>query len=122
MANLALGNPIARNKLDGSTFRSNRSIILKALRLYPCSSPIVCLADAISMILQWVVTMYHLKVPLGPATVAVVYKRADDMIKEIALEDLEEDQGRLGSTWPRWLFFISGGLPPAIKLASLSGV
>ena len=92
-------------------------------RLYLCSSPIICIADALSMIIQFAAIVTYVRIPARTAALVVVHGRAEDpnaMIQEY--EKGESKPGYLSAAWPRWLFFILGGLPPAIKLASLSGV
>lgn len=79
-------------------------------RLYLSSSPILCCADAICILFQTLTTMIKLNINPLQACSFIVQRRS-------------EDQPRLyyPSSWPRWIFFIMGPLPAAIKLASFSG-
>ncbi|KAL2066872.1 hypothetical protein VTL71DRAFT_1296 [Oculimacula yallundae] len=98
--------------------------IPKRFRLYLCSSPIVCMCDAVAMLLQLVATMIYLWIPLSTAFIVVVYGRCENMIQNLGIdgEEDQEDKSYLSFVWPRWLFFAVGVLPASIKLASLSGI
>jgi hypothetical protein len=90
-------------------------------RLYLCSSPIICIADALSMIIQFVAIVANVRIAARTATLVIVYGRAentDDVIKD----HKNETGNYISAAWPGRLFFILGGLFPVIKLGSLSGV
>ncbi|KAJ6594566.1 hypothetical protein B0H19DRAFT_1225676 [Mycena capillaripes] len=70
-------------------------------RLYLASSPLVCLADAVGTIIRFVIKW---------RTGAAQTDTTDPDITPAA-----------GRAWPRWVFFILGPLPAAIKLCSFVG-
>ncbi|CZR61926.1 uncharacterized protein PAC_11823 [Phialocephala subalpina] len=86
-------------------------------RIYLASSPILCLADAIFALIRLVTTFISLLVGLKKRFQLVAHARlGSERIGEEAHQSPPE-----AKTWPRWMFFIMGPLPAAIKLASFSG-
>lgn len=88
-------------------------------RTYLRSSPTLCLADSISILLRLIIISACLKVSPFESLQVLLDERFSDA------ED-DDPQGGFRSlerlTWLRWLFFILGTLPPTIKLASMGGV
>ncbi|KAH7419357.1 hypothetical protein BKA64DRAFT_14188 [Cadophora sp. MPI-SDFR-AT-0126] len=87
-------------------------------RIYLSSSPIITLADAMSALIRMVSVCIHLQTGILRACQMVVLSRSEVKFSE------SQDTSHAASsrTWPRWLFFIMGPLPAAIKLASFSGI
>jgi len=85
-------------------------------RLYLSSSPIICAADAVSFIVCIASTMLYLRTSPKKASQLVNLLKSDGLSTEKPAEDPQNH------TWPRWLFFIMGTLPAAIKLGSFTGV
>jgi hypothetical protein len=85
-------------------------------RIYLCSSPILCAADALSMIFHFLAGIVSLEVSAPTAARLAVAERfllSGKNSKEVSSAK---------SVWPRWLFFLLGTAPAAVKLASFSGV
>ncbi|KAJ6594577.1 hypothetical protein B0H19DRAFT_65568 [Mycena capillaripes] len=71
-------------------------------RIYMASSPLFCLADAVGTIIRFVTKL---------RTGATQPDTTDTVINTPAA----------GRAWPRWVFFVLGPLPAAIKLCSFVG-
>jgi hypothetical protein len=101
-------------------------------RTYLRCSPILCAADAFSVLSQLAILCFYQKQRFLEAIGMILHERfnADEPSErqrgaEILDEDSEETesmQSLEAMTWLRWLWFILGTLPPAIKLMSMSGV
>jgi hypothetical protein len=87
---------------------------------YLRSSPFLCAGDALSIIFRLVFVSAYLRLPLREVLGLVLHDRFDDYSDEDNREDGIQSLERL--TWFRWLFFVLGGLPMAIKLGSMQGV
>ncbi|KAH9216018.1 hypothetical protein DL95DRAFT_460561 [Leptodontidium sp. 2 PMI_412] len=87
-------------------------------RIYLATSPIIALADAISAFIQIAITSIFLRISPKKASRLVVLSRSENEFSGVNNQS-QEGPGRM---WPRWLFFIMGLLPAAIKLASFSGI
>lgn len=85
-------------------------------RLYLSSSPIICAADALSIIVCIASTMLYLSTSPKQASQLVT------LVKSDALSTEKPAEGPQNHTWPRWLFYAMGTLPAAIKLGSFTGV
>jgi hypothetical protein len=86
-------------------------------RIYLSSSPIICLADALSALVRLVtISLYFKTSPLKASHLVVFEWSATVTSGE------EEEKEPQNHTWPRWLFFVMGPLPAAIKLASFTGL
>jgi hypothetical protein len=85
-------------------------------RIYLASSPILCCADAVSMVLSCFTVYISLSVASTQALRVVLGRRM-----ETGHRGLELDHPRR-STWPSLLFFLLGTLPAAIKLTPFSGI
>jgi hypothetical protein len=85
-------------------------------RTYLRSSPILCLADVVSLILTFIFLLCHLISP-RVCLETIIEKRYDDVSDSSeGIQSLEE------MTLLRWAFFIICSLPPVIKLLSLTNV
>jgi hypothetical protein len=101
-------------------------------RTYLRCSPIFCAADALSIVSQLAVLCLYQKQPFLEAVGMVLHERfnADEHSagqQAVLHDDNEEEEAETvysieAMTWLRWLWFILGTLPPAIKLMSMSGV
>jgi hypothetical protein len=84
-------------------------------RIYLRSSPMLCAADTLSIIVRWTAISIHLRV--SPI-------RALRLLQRDRFEHREEAEGlqNLGSsTFGRWIFTVLGPLPVMIKMASFIG-
>jgi hypothetical protein len=84
-------------------------------RTYARCSPIVCAADMVSIVTRLLITCFYLRT--SPVT-------ALRMLKAERYKDVEPIEGiRVIEqyTWLRWVYFILGALPQAIKLMSFRG-
>jgi hypothetical protein len=89
-------------------------------RIYLSSSPILCVADAVSAIFGLMSSMLILRVNPIKASKLVMKRRIESVM---SVEKVEYRPGRFQSrTWARSLFFILGALPAAIKLYSFTGL
>jgi hypothetical protein len=89
-------------------------------RIYLSSSPILCVADAVSAIFGLAFSMLILRVNPIKASKLVMLRRVEHIV---TMEKVECRPGRFQSrTWARSLFFVMGALPAAIKLCSFSGL
>jgi hypothetical protein len=86
-------------------------------RIYLSSSPIICLADALSALVRLVTTSLYFKTSPLKASHLVVFERSATVTS-----GEEEEKEPQNHTLPRWLFFVMGPLPAAIKLASFTGL
>ncbi|KAK0128529.1 hypothetical protein ONS95_000496 [Cadophora gregata] len=82
-------------------------------RIYLSSSPIMTLADAISALIRMISPLIHLQISIVCASQLVVMSRLEARISG----GQDASQAASSRTWPRWLFFVMGPLPAAIKLA-----
>jgi hypothetical protein len=91
------------------------------LRIYMCSSPLICFSDALSVLISVSWTHYALRVPWSKAARLHVLKRhAVDSFQPISeIEHVEYAKQR---GLPRSVLFVIGVLPATIKLCAFSGV
>jgi hypothetical protein len=91
-------------------------------RMYLSSSPILCIADAVSMVFRLVVMICSLSMGPRHASRLLLHLKSRPPLKDQS--DIEDNPAAVLSTdaWPRTIFFVLGALPAVIKLASLSGV
>ncbi|KAG4434157.1 hypothetical protein IFR05_010349 [Cadophora sp. M221] len=87
-------------------------------RIYLATSPIIIFADAMSAFVRIPITSIFLRISPKKASQLVVMSRLENEFNGIN----NQSQEGPGRTWPRWLFFVMGPLPAAIKLASFSGI
>lgn len=91
-------------------------------RLYLAISPILCVADAAGMVIRVVCHAVAFGISPRIACQMAVIERSDS-------DDIGSE-GKKGAdnlplqvrTWPRWIFFVMGPLPAAVKLCSFSGM
>ena len=97
---------------------AQRSATASDHSLYMHSSPLMCITDALLKVLRIIVTSISLRISLAKSATLSHQLYID------SLPSLDQDEQRAirPHTWPRWLFFIMGTLPAAIKVASFSGV
>jgi hypothetical protein len=89
-------------------------------RIYLSSSPILCVADAVSAIFGLTFSMLILRVNPIKASKLVMKRRIEGII---SVEKVEYRPAKFQSrTWARTLFFVLGALPAAIKLCSFTGL
>jgi hypothetical protein len=91
-------------------------------RTFVRSSPLVCAADAFTMVLRLVVVSIALWV--SPARSLRLLREARFPLAEEG-DDInpDDDLARLVSmTWLRWIFFVVATLPMAVKLMVMTGV
>jgi hypothetical protein len=77
------------------------------------------------MIVQCLVCVAYFRIPPRIALLVVYFVRSQEVTKDAKFMFecmLKKGPSYLSWTWPRWLLFIIGTLPAAVKLASLSGV
>jgi hypothetical protein len=79
--------------------------------VYIRSSPIICVFDLVSILIRLVFVSWKLKVSPRTSLRLLLRRRFDD-------SDAEESAN---GTWLRWLLFVLGPLPQAIRLASFEG-
>jgi hypothetical protein len=100
-------------------------------RTYLRCSPFLCAADAFSIVSHLAVLCLYQKQRFLEAVGLILHERfntADHAEgQQVVLHNDEDDgtgsvQSLEAMTWLRWLWFILGTLPPAIKLMSMSGV
>jgi hypothetical protein len=104
-------------------------------RTYLRCSPFLCAADALSVVSQLAALYLYRKQNFSEAIGTVLQERfeADKGDEhraghQLAIHDDDDDEevetlhSLEAMTWLRWLWFIIGTLPPAIKLMSMSGV
>jgi len=89
-------------------------------RTYLRSSPVICAADCISILVQIAVIPVHLQTSPRIALDVLLHRRFDQYYEEeeseIAIQDLEK------LTWFRWVFFVFGTFPPVLKLTAMENV
>jgi len=104
-------------------------------RTYLHCSPFLCAADALSVVSQLAALYLYRKQSFSEAIGTVLHERfeadkgdehSEGQRPAIHDDDDDEEAETLHSletmTWLRWLWFILGTLPPAIKLMSMRGV
>jgi hypothetical protein len=103
-------------------------------RTYLRCSPLICGADMLSIVVRLLVTIIYLRLSLLESVGILLHDRFDnshtneEINNSLALQSEDNDnegdgiQALEGMTWLRWIWFLLGTLPPAIKLASMSGV
>jgi hypothetical protein len=107
-------------------------------RTYLRCSPLLCVADALSVITRLLVsTTYLRQSPLEAVRIllhsrfngpdhtdeqASPSRRREALLAELEEAEAEGIQSLEKMTWLRWTWFILGTLPAAIKLASVKGV
>jgi hypothetical protein len=80
------------------------------------SSPLICIADAISIPLNLLITKLRLKLPWSACLTTLIHSR-------FGTEKEGETWKALKFTTPlRWIFFILGPLGPGIKMLSMDGI
>ncbi|PVH75458.1 hypothetical protein DL98DRAFT_658139 [Cadophora sp. DSE1049] len=85
-------------------------------RTYLRSSPIICVLDIIMMLSRFPHLIIKRRIPAKKSARLTIMERFDD---DSPVEGIQV----LGSTvWIRWLLFMMGPLPQAIRLASFQGV
>ena len=80
-------------------------------RIYIRSSLIICALDLVSILIRLVFVSWKLEVSLKTSLQQLLRRRFDD-------SDAKESAN---GTWLRWLLFVLGPLPQAIRLASFKG-
>ena len=81
------------------------------------SSPLICLADTISILIHFATTTIARSMTFTTSLEILIRERFD--------EDRESDNaiGKIQQlTWLRYLFFVIGTLPPAIKMIAMQGL
>jgi hypothetical protein len=107
-------------------------------RTYLRCSPLLCAADALSVVSQLAVLYLYRKRSFSEAIGIVLHERFEadkgdehsEGQRPAVLDDDDDGDDEQTETlhsletmtWLRWLWFILGTLPPAIKLISMSGV
>jgi hypothetical protein len=100
-------------------------------RTYLRCSPILCAADALSVAYQLAVLCLYHKHRFAEAVGTILHERFNidehSPGQQAVLQDGNDEEAETvhlveAMTWLRWLWFILGTLPPAIKLMSMSGV
>ncbi|KAM3086578.1 hypothetical protein ACMFMG_000707 [Clarireedia jacksonii] len=94
----------------------------KRLRIYYCSSPLVCFADALSVLIGVPWTHYALQVPWNKAARLHILQRhgREGPEKRISATEQVEYADQHGLS--RCILFICGTLPATIKLCAFSGI
>lgn len=85
-------------------------------RLYLCSSPVLIAADALSVVLQSSIVSICLGITPYASMAIVLEHKSSSIGGDTTPSELHRQP-----SWPRWLLFVMGTLPAAIKLASYSG-
>lgn len=86
-------------------------------RTYLRSSPIVCFVDAVTFIVTLAMCLVCVNGPaLHTLQLNIQSRFEEDHTMPKSLRKLED------STFFRWIFFLLGTLPPAIKLAAMDGI
>jgi hypothetical protein len=85
-------------------------------RIYMRSSPLICIADAISIPLNLLILKLRLKLPWSACLTTLIHSRFG-----------AEKEGEAWKAWKfttplRWFFFILGPLGPGIKMLSMDGI
>jgi hypothetical protein len=107
-------------------------------RTYLRCSPILCSADALSVVLQLIASYTYQRQSVLEAIGTLLHERfnpdeglggqepGDDILAPEREREFEgEAEGILSlekMTWLRWLWFILGTLPPTIKLMAMKGI
>ncbi|KAG4430217.1 hypothetical protein IFR05_014303 [Cadophora sp. M221] len=97
-------------------------------RTYLRCSPILCAADTLSIVTNLAVICAYQKRSFIEAVAITLQSRFNDDARDVPEEVLEEFHDIEGvqslekMTWLRWLWFILGALPPAIKLMGMGGI
>ena len=106
-------------------------------RTYLRCSPLICGADMLSIVIRLNVIVFYLRLSFLEGVGILLHSRFDDNShgngsnnQSLALGSIHNDDDGGGEgiqaleriTWLRWLWFLLGTLPPAIKLASMTGV
>jgi hypothetical protein len=109
-------------------------VFLADIETYLRCSPLLCAADALSVVSQLAILCLYQKQNFSEAVGMVLHERFEagkgnehsEEQQPAIFNDDDEETETLHSveelTWLRWLWFILGTLPPAIKLMSMSGV
>ncbi|KAG9233043.1 hypothetical protein BJ875DRAFT_379396, partial [Amylocarpus encephaloides] len=93
-------------------------------RTYLRCSPLFCLADVAAIVTRLgVISGYH-SLPFSTAVAVVIHERYTDCATTVEINEGEShaSESLEKMTWLRWLWFLLGTLPPAIKLMSMRGV
>ncbi|KAH7327363.1 hypothetical protein BKA65DRAFT_481074 [Rhexocercosporidium sp. MPI-PUGE-AT-0058] len=98
-------------------------------RTYLRCSPILCATDTLSVVINLAVVCIYQKRPFIEAVAITLQSRFNDDAQDLGEGEMLEDshdikgvQSLEKMTWLRWLWFILGTLPPAIKLMAMGGV
>ena len=91
-------------------------------RIYLSSSPIICLANSISALIRLCATALYLGITPNKASQLVILARSDYAVQEGETHSELAEGPSQSHTGPRWMFFVIGTLPAAIKLASFSKI
>ena len=104
-------------------------------RTYLRCSPLICGADMLSIVMRLAVSIIHLRLSFRESVGVLLHSRFNhsghanvgssqsSVLQAENEEDIDDGiQVLERMTWLRWLWFILATLPPAIKLASMTGV
>jgi len=92
-------------------------------RVYLASSPIICMADTVSIIVRLITTMFCFQIGIKKASQLILllnFECPEANALETPSSAAESSQS--SRTSPRWIFYALGTLPAVIKLASLTGL
>ncbi|KAL2061411.1 hypothetical protein VTL71DRAFT_7684 [Oculimacula yallundae] len=98
-------------------------------RTYLRCSPILCATDTLSVFVSLTILYFYQKRTFIDAIAMTLQERLNDDFQDSTerdsleeMHELEGVQSLENMTWLRWLWFILGTLPPAIKLLAMSGI
>ena len=84
---------------------------------YMRSSPLICLADTLSILIHFTTAAIGLSMTFETSLVILIKERFDkDRESDNAIRNIQQ------LTWLRYLFFAIGTLPPAIKMIAMQGI
>ncbi|PVH89500.1 hypothetical protein DL98DRAFT_102290 [Cadophora sp. DSE1049] len=99
-------------------------------RTYLRCSPLLCAADTLSIVINLTVLYFYQKQYFSEAVAITLQARLNNDTEEESTEmdvmdesnNIEGVQSLENMTWLRWLWFVLGTLPPAIKLLAMGGI
>ncbi|KAH7400133.1 hypothetical protein BKA64DRAFT_707818 [Cadophora sp. MPI-SDFR-AT-0126] len=99
-------------------------------RTYLRCSPVLCAADTLSIFTNLTTLCFYQKYSFTEAVAITLQARLNNDLQEEATEmdvideynEIEGIQSLENMTWLRWLWFILGTLPPAIKFLAMGGI